>query len=163
MFVATEHLQRASRRIATRLAFVLFDVPSGEYILYGHGGRSAMFQCFCLGTIGFKAPPGQITDLGTMLTAQASRPTGIPELVDSANLGRSASGVAAVALRPSHPNEDSAGLDRANIRPARLFAVGPFVEPSVFSIYRLAPIPAVLRYDEGRVIDVATNTEALPH
>lgn len=148
-----------------KTAFVLFEVPAGEYVLYGHGGRSAMFQCFCLGTVGFKAIRGQITDLGTMLTAQAWKPSAIPELADSANLGRSAfvgAGVMAVALRPSHPDEDVGGLDHAKIKPARLYAVGPFVEPNVFTIYRLAPIPGVLRYDGGRVIDVATNGEALP-
>jgi len=60
-----------------------------------------------------------------------------------------------------HPGEGVPdGIDAAKVMPARLHAVGTFVEPNSLLINRLAPIPGVLAYDAGRVIDVAGGREA---
>ena len=145
-------------------ATLLLEVQPGDYVLYGQGFGKVLFQCHCLGTIGFAAQPGVVTDLGAYLSDKAHSQSVYPEL--ETNLGPTAKmdfllfagglvpAQAGAALPP--------GVDAARVRPARLHAVGPFVDPNVMHINRLAPIPGVLRYDGGRVIDVASGKEALP-
>jgi hypothetical protein len=68
------------------------------------------------------------------------------------------------ALRPVGPNDAVPPTLASTPRdPARLNAVGPWVDPNVTLVNRLAAVRGVLRYDEGRVIDVATGKEMLPH
>jgi hypothetical protein len=140
-------------------------VTPGDYIFYGEGFGGYLMECMCLGTVGFNAPAGQVTDLGTMLIAYAARPSAIPELAGEVDLGPSAMmdyALFAVALRPSHAGGGlPEGMAGATVMPARLRAVGTFVEPNTLLINRLAPIPGVLAYEAGRVIDVATGREAL--
>jgi hypothetical protein len=147
-----------------KLAIVLAEVMPGDYVFYGEGYRGYLFECFCLGTVGFTAAAGQVVDMGTMLIAKASAPSPIPELTGEVDLGPSASmdyQLFAVALRPQRTGDTlPPGLDAARVSAARFRAVGPFVEPNAMLINRLAPIPGVLAYDRGRVIDVATGLEA---
>jgi len=51
------------------------------------------------------------------------------------------------------------GLDAARVVPAALHAVGAFVETNTLLSNRLAAIPGVLAYREGRVIDVASGRD----
>jgi len=150
-----------------KLAVVLAEVPPGEYVFYGEGFAGFLYECLCLGTVGFSAPAGKVTDLGTMLIAKAWEPSPIPELAGEVDLGRSAVmdyGLFAVALRPLRSGDVAiAGLDPAAISAARLHAVGPFVDTKTLLINRLAAIPGVLAYDAGRVIDVASGKEAAPN
>ena len=147
-----------------KIATVLAEVTPGDYVFYGEGYGGFLYECMCLGTVGFSAPAGQVTDLGTMLIAYAARPSPIPELAGEVDLGPSAMmdyALFAVALRPQHNGEGIPdGIDAAKVMPARLHAIGTFVEPYSQLINRLAPIPGVLAYDAGRVIDVATGREA---
>lgn len=147
-----------------RSAIVLAEVTPGDYVLYGQGFNEHLYQCYCLGTVGFSAPAGQITDLGTMLFAFASRPSEVPELAGEVNLGPSAFmdyALWAAALRPQLEGQAMpAGVEVTRVHPARLRAIGPFFEPNTLLVNRLAPIPGVLAYDKGRVIDVASGTEA---
>lgn len=153
----------SDRKVAT----VLAEVTPGDYIFYGEGFGGYLYECFCLGTVGFAAPAGQVTDLGTMIVDRASKPSVFPELAGEADLGPSASmdyQLWAVALRPPRAQESRpGGLDPAKVLPTRFRAIGPFIESNTLFINRLAPIPGVLAYYEGRVIDVATGTEALPN
>lgn len=150
-------------------ATVLAEVPPGRYIVYGHGIRGNLVQCLCLGTVGFDAKAGEVADLGTALFGRASKPSPHPELAGEVDLGPSAGTdyvLFAMALRPAGAGAGGAvpaGLDAARVKPARLHAVGPFVEPDTLLINRLAPIAGVLAYDGGRVIDVRTGVETKPN
>jgi len=147
-------------------ATVVAEVQPGSYVLYGQGFGSVLYQCHCLGTVGFDAAPGVITDLGTYLSDQASKPSVYPELAGETNIGPTARMdfvLFAGALVPPRATDSLPnGVDRLFIRPARLHAVGPFVDPNVMQINRLAPIGGVLRYDGGKVIDVASGVEMKP-
>ena len=146
-----------------KIATVLAEVTPGEYVFYGEGAGGILYECMCLGTVGFAAPAGQVTHLGTMFVAYAAKPSPVPELAGEVDLGPSAMmdyALFAVALRPWH-SKDAApdGLDATKVMAARLNAVGPFLEPNALLINRLAPIPGVLAYRAGRVIDVGSGRE----
>lgn len=149
-----------------KMATVLAEISPGDYVFYGIGTNAFLHQCFCLGTVGFKAEAGRVVDLGTLLVAKAWQPSPIPELKDEANLGRSAVmdyGLFAAALRPAAADAPlPTGVERAKAGPARFRAVGPFIEPNALLITRLAAVPGVLAYEEGKVIDVATGEEMPP-
>ena len=49
-------------------------------------------------------------------------------------------------------------LDPALVTQATFRAIGPFVEPNTLLINRLAAMPGVLSYKEGRVVDMKTGT-----
>lgn len=146
-----------------KIKTVLAEVPPGDYVLYGQGIGGFMVQCMCLGTVGFPLPAGRITDLGTVLLDYADRPSVIPELASETNLGPSAKSdyvLLAVGLRPPRAGERiPVSLEPANIASPRLHAVGPFVEPNTYLINRLAPIPGVLAYEAGHVIDVPSGKQ----
>jgi hypothetical protein len=147
-------------------AMVLAEVRPGSYVLYGQGYGYVLYQCHCLGTVGFTAVPGVVTDLGTYLSDNASKPSVYPELAGETNIGPTArmdfvlfaGGLVPAAANAALPP----GVDRAAVKPAAFHAVGPFVDPNVMQIDRLAAIPGVLSYDGGRVIDVASGKEAPP-
>lgn len=149
-----------------KVSTVLAEITPGDYVVYGEGYAGFIYQCFCLGTVGFTAKAGEVTDLGTMLFAKAWEPSPIPELAGEVDLGKSAVmdyGLFAVALRPAKSGGSMPpGLDPASVHPAALRAIGPFVETNVVLINRLAAIPGVLAYDQGRVIDVPSGKELLP-
>jgi hypothetical protein len=143
---------------------VLVEATPGDYVFYGIGG---VYECFCMGTVGFAATAGQVTDLGTMITDMAWKPSTHPELAGEVDLGPSAVmdyGLFASAVRP--PKVDDAlpaGLDPTMVHAARYFAVGAFTEPGANLANRLAPMPGVLAYREGRVVDVRTGAEVPPN
>jgi hypothetical protein len=147
-------------------AMVLVEIRPGNYVLYGQGYGNILYQCHCLGTVGFTAAPGVITDLGTYLSDNASKPSVYPELAGETNIGPTArmdfvlfaGGLVPAATSAALPP----GVERAAVQPAALHAIGPFVDPNVMHIDRLAAIPGVLAYDGGRVIDVASGKEAFP-
>lgn len=145
---------------------VLAEVRPGSYVLYGQGFGGFIFQCHCLGTVGFDAVPGVITDLGTYLSDNASKPSAYPELAAETNIGPTARMdfvlFAGALVPPSGNDALPAGIDPVTVRKVQLRAIGPFVDPNVMHINRLAAIPGVLRYDGGRVIDSATGAEAKP-
>lgn len=146
-----------------KMALVLYEIPPGDYVVYGMGFNPYLYECFCYGTVGFRAKPGEITDLGSMLFAKAWQPSAVPELAGEVGLGRTAAmdlGLFAAALRPLRPDDPAVpGLGSARISAARLHAVGAFVETNTLLSNRLAAIPGVLAYDQGRVIDVASGKD----
>ena len=147
-------------------AVVLAEVRPGDYVIYGQGFGKVLFQCHCLGTVGFTAAAGVVTDLGTYLSDDASKPSVYPELAGETNIGPTARMDFVLfvgGLVPAGANQPlPQGINPSSVRPAQFHAVAPFVDPNVMHINRLAPIPGVLRYEGGKVIDVASGNEAAP-
>jgi hypothetical protein len=138
----------------------LLEVPPGSYVLYGSAvGSRGLTTCNCLGTVRFAARAGVVTDLGALYADKVHKPSPLPQL--EANLGPSmlaygfVLGQAVVPAVPGGPVP--AGLASLPVEPAEYHAVGLFREPGAQGINRLAPVPGVLGYDRGRVIDLRTG------
>jgi hypothetical protein len=137
---------------------VLIEVDPGTYILYGASER-ALLTCNCLGTVKFVADAGVITNIGSLYLGEVHKKSDLPQLED--NRGKSMGvyhiilGQAVVPATSQSPVPES--LKNLPIVAAKFKAVGPFVEPGAQGINRLAPIPGVLEYERGRVIDVPTG------
>lgn len=147
----------------------LVEVPPGEYVLYGLSPATKLPQmvvCFCLGTVGVRAEPGRITDLGYIIGDYAKMRSALPELADETGFGPSSDPgpwiLAAGTVRPVRENSSlPAALRGTRIEPAAYHAVGRFFTPNAMGINRLVPVPGILAYDGGKVIDVATG-QAVP-
>lgn len=136
--------------------YLLYEALSGTYLVAGTGN-----VCLCLGSVKFEAQAGRITDLGYFFSGRVTRPSEIPELAPLVNRSKLRSHslfIMASALRPYRRDmpvpEELKPLPRAG---AAYQAVGPL--PNLFgvSISRLAPVPGILAYDEGVVIDARTG------
>lgn len=143
----------------------LLELSPGNYIFYGSSAAtlpssaSVLDTCNCLGTVGFHAEAGIITDLGTFLFDGVSRKSAIAELAAETGLGESyGNEVIGAAIRPAGKEaivpSPVTGLPR---KPAVYYAVGTFVEPGTDNINRLAPISGVMHYSNGHVVDDATG------
>lgn len=143
---------------------MLLEATPGDFVLYGTGWRNVITTCMCLGTVGFSARAGEIVDLGTILVDIAWQKSAVPELAGETGLGASVNGhlaLFAMALRPAAVGgAKPAALASLTVQPAKFRAVGSFVAPGLFNINRLAPVPGVLAYDEGRVVDVQSGKVA---
>jgi len=143
---------------------LLVEVRPGNYVVYGVGFGDVFHTCLCLGSVSFSAQPGRIADLGTILIASASEKSDIPQLADETGFGPSMIGHVvtwAVAIRPATPSTaPPAQLAGKPVAPVDYRATGKFVAGFSFSVNRLAPIPGVLGYDRGKVLDLATNKVA---
>lgn len=147
----------------------LVEVLPGDFVLYGASYGSAsvkpsLFACMCLGTVGFAAPAGVVTDLGYFMGDRVQKVSKIPELAAESGLG---SGSVAfiiplgATVRPVRADSTvPAGLGGATVRPAAYRAIGRFVEPRAITVNRLAPVPGILAYEGRRVIDVGTGADA---
>jgi hypothetical protein len=143
----------------------LLEIDSGDYIFYGSSAAtlsssaSVLDTCNCLGTVGFHATPGLITDLGTFLFDAVDQKSTIPELTAETGLGKSfGNEVIGAAVRPAERATSAPSLlTTLPRRPAIYYAVGTYVEPGTDNINRLAPIPGVMHYSNGRVVDEATG------
>ena len=145
------------------LVTLLIEVPPGTYILYGTGVSSRLLiTCNCLGTVQFEAKPGVVTDMGALYADKVHGESPEPFLED--NLGKSMFSygfilgqalVPATVATPVIPSLQN--LPRVA---AAYHAVGLFREPGAVSINRLAPVPGVLRYDRGTVVDERTGQPA---
>lgn len=154
-------------KVRGAVALLVAELPPGDYILYGEGYSGFLYECMCFGTVGFTLRAGEVTDLGTFLVDKAWEKSTVPELAQVSGLGRIGRmdyGLFAVGLRPTRASDIAVpGLDTAKIVPARFHAIGPFIETNTLLATRLAPVEGVLRYDGGRVIDIASGKEALPN
>ncbi|HEX8224447.1 MAG TPA: hypothetical protein VF605_11585 [Allosphingosinicella sp.] len=165
------------RRVDTDKAFVsgrpesvyLVEVLPGDFVLYGANYGSAalkpsLIACMCLGTVGFTAPAGMITDLGYFMGDRVDKVSKIPELTAESGFGSGA--VAFIAplgatVRPVRPDSTvPEALRGMNVRPAHYRAIGRFVDGRAATVNRLAPVPGILAYDGRRVIDVKTGGDA---
>lgn len=146
---------------------LLIEAKPGRYVLYGWGQTDRLITCLCLGTVSFSAEAGRITDLGTLLMAPAAEESSIPELKPVTGFGPAMSGhviVLAAAVKPVDATMPvPAALAGKPITPAQYRATGKFVSPFAFNIHRLAPIPGILGYDRGTVLDLVSGTPAENH
>ena len=140
--------------------FYLIEAKPGSYVILGQAvkGVPYMFTCFCMGTLRFEAKPGELTDLGYLLSDTVSSLSPFPEL--RAVTGRGprindgTANVMAAAIRPVGLDATLPDALRGFARvPARFGPVGKLVNSFARVINRMAPLPGVLAYDEDRVID----------
>jgi len=145
-------------------ATYLLRVRPGRYMIAGPGYGAIINLCMCMGTVGFEAKPGVITDLGYVLAARADKPSSVAELrADTARLGEHGTMplMFAMTVRPWRETmavpPPLASMTRV---PAYYYAIGKL--PNLFGnlIGRMAPIPGVLAYDGDKVIDVKTGRRA---
>ncbi|MEP2734992.1 MAG: hypothetical protein ABJP34_01745 [Erythrobacter sp.] len=136
---------------------VLAEAPPGDYIVYGIGYNGILSQCHCMGTVGFTAKAGQVTDLGTSLITPAWEPSPYPELTQEADLGRVARidfGLFAATIRPANADDTKpALLATLPSQPAQYRAIGPWVDTRRIFANRLGAVPGVLEYREGIAFD----------
>lgn len=144
----------------------LVEAVPGDYVLYGlryGNGTGALNVCMCLGTVGFRAEAGLITDLGYFLSDRVNEPSALPELRAESGLGPSSYGMFILwgaTVRPVRPDSSMPDTLRPlAVRPAAYRAVGRYVEPRAMAINRLAPVPGILDYRDGRVVDGATGRD----
>jgi hypothetical protein len=141
----------------------LVEVPAGTYVLYGVsvGGRW-ITTCNCLGTVKFAARAGVITEMGSMFADKVHEESPVPNLEDNVGPSMSAHGfVLGQALVPSTDElKRPAALAGLPFEAADYHAVGLFTEPGAQGINRLAPVPGILGYDRGKVIDLRTGQPA---
>jgi hypothetical protein len=87
----------------------------------------------------------------------------IPELKAETGFGSNAFAPGTATLRPERATPVPDALRGATIRPVELRVVGKFFDPRATTINRLAPIPGIIEYDAGRVIDARTGQAAQNH
>ncbi len=142
---------------------MLIEAVPGSYVVYGAGNQNAMMTCMCLGTVGFDAKAGEITDLGSIHSDIAWQTSDDPVLASETGLGASVNGhwgLPAMGIVPAATPKAPAALAGKPVVVATYRAVGKFVGPPVFNINRLVPVPGVLAYDRGTVIDAKSGQPA---
>lgn len=146
-------------------AYLVEAVP-GDYVLYGASFGAGLFKpglhvCFCLGTVGFTARAGEITDLGTWLGDVVKARSNIPEIAPESEFGPSSDPflvlIGATVQPPVAGQAIPAGIPPSAVKPAEFRAVGRFFNPGAMGVNRLVGVPGVLGYDRGRVIDLRTG------
>ena len=99
--------------------------------------------------------------VGVNASTKASKPSAEPELADVTNLGSIAQmdyAVMAGAVRPYRPGDMvPAALAAIERSPADYRAVGAFVLKEALLVNFLAPLPGVLEYRRGEVVDVKSG------
>lgn len=145
--------------------FLVEAVP-GDYVIYGASLGMGLFKpglhvCFCLGTVGFAAKPGEITDLGFWLGDVVKMRSNIPEIAPESDFGPSSDPFLVLlggTVRPAAPGlAVPAGIPATAVKPAEFHAVGRYFNPGAMGVNRLVPVPGVLGYDGGKVIDLRTG------
>lgn len=146
--------------------FLVETVP-GDFVLYGASwamGPAGLHICFCLGTVGFTARPGEVLDLGTFYADRAKFKSEVPELAAETGFGPSSDTpgyLIAGTVRPVAPGGPVPPVPaNISVKPVEYRAVGKFFNPNASGINRLVPVPGVLAYQGGKVIDVKTGREA---
>lgn len=146
----------------------LIEADPGDYALYGASwgmGYQALAVCWCLGTVGFEAKAGVVSDLGTMFFDGAKFRSSIPELKDETGFGPSSDTpmiLIAGTVRPERRGGAlPASLSGAKVEPADYRAVGSFVDLNNGGVNRLGPVPGVLDYARGKPVDVKSGTPAV--
>jgi hypothetical protein len=138
------------------------EVDPGTYVLYGAGSFGLM-MCNCLGTVKFDAGAGMITNLGTLYLDKVSEPPEVPHLEDNRGKSMGTYNIVlgqAIVPAPKYNAPFPQSLAKGapvQVKHADYSAVGPFIEPGAVGINRLAPIPGILGYERGKVIDLKTG------
>jgi hypothetical protein len=143
----------------------LMEMRPGDYVVYGasFGGilKPGLHVCFCLGTVGFTAKAGEITDLGYWLSDVVKMRSNIPELASESNFGPSSDPFLVLiggTVRPATPGLTvPMGIPAATVKAAEYRAIGRYFNPGAMGINRLVAVPGVLGYDRGKVIDLRSG------
>jgi hypothetical protein len=142
----------------------LVEAVPGDYVLYGVGwefGGAALATCMCLGSVGFSAPAGTVTDMGYFFADVVHDESKIPEIRPESGFGQTMQNphLIGATVRPVHSGTTvPEALRGATVAPAVYRAVGKFVERRVGGVNRLVPVPGILDYDDrGRVVDVPSG------
>lgn len=147
----------------------LIELRPGDYVVYGGslGGimRPGLHVCFCLGTVGFTANPGQIADMGYFLSDVVKMRSRIPELAPESDFGPSSDPSLVLlggTVRPATAGMAvPVGIPAKAVRAAEYRAVGRYFNPGAMGVNRLVPVPGVLGYDRGKVLDLR-NGKTVP-
>jgi len=131
----------------------LQEVTPGSYRVYGfmsvQPGAAPFGDCFCMGSIGFDARPGEITDLGVVGKAELpDRPDG-DSSYPMTMMAKQTLFVPAGADMPLDPRLSGATVVRATFRPA-----GKMPNYFGLAISRVPAMPGVMRYDGDRMVDL---------
>lgn len=139
-----------SKEISTYLQ----EVTPGTYRIYGlimDLNAPAGASCFCMGSVKFDAPAGQIVDLGVV--NKAGKIEAVPG--DSSQ---------PLAVRPKPffrlPGPDTPPDPRfmgQTIKPAKFKPVGKIPNYFGFMISRMPEMPGVFRYDRDRIVDLTAD------
>jgi hypothetical protein len=146
----------------------LVEATPGDYVLYGltpSMGLPRLVVCFCLGTVGFTARAGEITDMGYLYADYAYKKSTVPYLAAETGYGPSSDVgawvLAAGTIRPVGPDSSRpSAIPASKTVAADYRAVGKFFTPDAGGINRLVPVPGILDYRSGDVIDVKTGQVA---
>ncbi len=148
-------------------SWYLVEVPPGTYVVYGlslggGGIKPGLHTCFCLGSVEFDARAGIVTNMGTFLADSAYKPSAIPELTGESGFGPSSDAgfmrLLTGTIRPAEVGAPiPAPLPSTTVEVARYRPVGRFFDPRAIGINRMVPIPGVLDYRGGRVVDPRTG------
>lgn len=143
----------------------LIELRPGDYVVYGAslGGiiRPGLHVCFCLGTVGFTAKPGQIADMGYFLSDVVKMRSRIPELAPESDFGPSSDPSLVLlggTVRPAAAGlAVPAGIPVTAVHVAEYRAIGRYFNPGAMGVNRLVPVPGVLGYDRGKVLDLRSG------
>lgn len=167
--VQSVRIGKALVRAQPESVYLIEAVP-GDYVFYGMSwalGRSSLFTCLCLGSVGFHAQAGVVTDLGTFLGDSAKFESHIPELKPESGFGPSSDAFFPLlvgGLRLPAPGAAMPdGLHGLTIVPADYHAIGRFLDGRALGINRMVPVPGVLAYDNGKVVDVKSGQVVADH
>jgi hypothetical protein len=144
----------------------LVAVKPGDYIIYAASFGSGILKpflhtCFSLGTVGFTVKPGEITDLGYWYGDGAKFKSDIPELAEETGFGPSSDTpfvLATGTVRPARADSSlPTALTNQPIVQGEYRAVGKFFNAACGGINRMPPVPGILAYQGGKVVDGKTG------
>lgn len=148
----------------------LVEARPGRYVVYGvswASGIAGVHTCFCLGTVGFDVEPNVVTDIGYFYGDKVHSVSKIPELSAESGFGPSSDILGGYLLggtmRPATPQSTLPSGLGLPVKAAQFYAVGKYYSAIAGGINRMVPIPGILDYDRGRVIDVQTGKVAPDH
>jgi len=139
----------------------LLRVRPGRYIIAGPGLVRGLNVCMCMGTVGFEAKPGVITDLGYVLAARVDKPSTVPELAETAGHPLDHGSLPLLFVMSVRPFQSNMAVPDQLLKlvrvPAPYYPVGKI--PNLFTglVSRMASVPGLLAYDVDRVIDPKTG------
>jgi hypothetical protein len=146
----------------------LVEATPGDYVLYGltpSMGLPRLVVCFCLGTVGFTARAGEVTDMGYLYADYAFKKSTVSYLAAETGYGPSSDVggwvLTAGTIRPVRPDSSRpSAIQPGAIVAADYRAVGKYFTPDAAGINRLVPVPGILDYRGGDVIDVKSGQVA---
>jgi hypothetical protein len=143
----------------------LNKVKPGTYVYYGPimVAQAAMGTCYCMGSVQFEVKAGTITDLGNFLSAIPRDDPAFPR--DNSDPKGSNAGLYGVYFgKPAPQPELSFGLPESlksyPSMPADFRASGMLENFYGITVSRMPPVPGVIAYDRGKIVDLKAQAEA---